>query len=346
MNGRTMRIHPCSILLVVALGSCSGATSTPAVDRATPDRLATSVARWAAPTHKDLRRPWISSDIARAKTLLFVSDSGTADVYIYQLPSLKLAGTITGFSQPQGECSDNKGNVWVTDTNAQTIYELSHHGRLENELSDTTGYPAACAWDATTGDLAVMNLFGLASTTGEVLIYPSGSKSPTSFQNASQYYYNFGGYDASGNLFFDGRDDSGNFMLSELSRGSSSAHTITLTAGTIYFPGMVQWDSKRHDLIVGDQSCGNVYSSCLYSVNIGKTGGTIDGSTDLSGSAGGAVCDLVQGVQFNNQIAGSDNDFCGSTLSATYLWPYPAGGTPTSYNNATDSTPVGAAISK
>jgi hypothetical protein len=297
--------------------------------------------------HADHRPSWTSRELAGTKgSLLFVSDAGTADVYIYKMPKLKLVGTVTGFSQPQGECSDKKGDVWVTDTNAKVIYELSHHGRLENELSDSSGFPAACAWDATTGNLAVMNLFGKASTTGSVLIYAHGSGSPVAYTSTGQYYYNFGGYDPNGNLFFDGSDAHGNFTLSELPRGSESAYTVKLSGGTIYYPGMVQWDPSKHDLIVGDQSCGNVYVSCLYTVTISQNTGTIGAQINLQNSSGGQICDLVQGVEFGSQIAGSDYDFCGSLPSTTYLWSYPGGGSPSQFNDSTDSAPVGATISK
>ncbi len=330
---------------VLALGACGGAASTPATG-AMPDRLATSVTRHPVAAHPDRRASWISPDLARGKSaVLFVSDSGTADVYIYSFPALKVIGTITGFTQPQGECSDTKGNVWVTDTSVQTIYELDHHGRLENELTDTQGYPVGCAWDATTGNLAVMNIFAAGSSSGGVIVYLDATRAPSLYQNSNQYFYNFGGYDTSGNLFFDGRDANGNFMLSELPKGAKSAHTVKLTGGTIYFPGMVQWVSTKHDLIVGDQSCGDVYTSCLYSVAIPKSGGVITGRINLKNSSGGQICDLVQGVKYNTMIAGSDFNFCGSEPSTTYQWPYPGGGAPGSHNSTTDSVPVGAAIS-
>jgi hypothetical protein len=331
--------------LLAALCACSGASAPRAIDMA-PQRFSTSVAREPIPSRPDHHRSWISPELARATApVLFVSDPGTADVYIYSLSTLKLKGTITGFDQPQGECSDNKGNVWVTDTNGQTIYELSHGGQLENALSDSVGYPDACAWDPTTKNLAVMSLFGVGSSSGDVLIYPKGSGSPTSYANPSQYFYNFGGYDTAGNLYFDGRDASGTFMLSELPRGAHSAYTIKLSGGTIYFPGMVQWDSSNNNLIVGDQSCANNYASCIYQVTVSQKTGTIKKQIKLQDYAGSQACDLVQGVKYNNQVAGSDYDFCAHATSATYLWTYPTGGAPKLYNKTTDVTPVGAAIS-
>lgn len=331
----------------VALCSCGGGVTGVQPDGGTTlDRVTTSVARWAAPPHPDRRQSWISPMLKRTKSpLLFVSDAGTQDVYILDLATLDVVGTITGFSQPQGECSDSKGDVWITDTNGQTTYEVSHQGRLENELTQG-GYPVACAWDKTTGDLAVLIFFGSSGAQGEVLVYKDASGTPVSYTNPSQYYYNFGGYDDKGNLFFDGTDAYGNFMLSKLAKGASSAKTIGVQGGTIYYPGMVQWDRATADLIVGDQSCGNAYASCVYALKLAKKGATITNTIDLENYDGGQVCDLVEGVEINGQLAGSDNDFCGSLPSTTYLWPYPGGGAPTLYNNSTDTTPVGAAVSQ
>jgi hypothetical protein len=331
----------------LALCACSASSVPQSAGSTQPLRTLTSVARWTPPSQPAVRaKSWLSPELRRAAApLLFVSDAGTAEVYIYKLTTLKLMGTITGFSEPQGECSDTRGDVWIADTIAQKIYEVSHHGRLENELADKSGYPVACAWDKKSGDLAVMNIFNAGSVAGEVLVFKKGSNTGTPYQNSQQYYYNFGGYDKRGNLFFDGRDANGNFMLSELPRGSESAHTVILTGGTIYFPGMVQWDPSNNDLIVGDQSCGNSYTSCLYSVTVAQSSGTIGTQTPLQNSAGGQLCDLVQGAELNGTIAGSDFDFCGSTPSATYVWPYPAGGAPSVYTKSASSIPVGAAIS-
>ena len=129
--------------------------------------------------HPDRRNTWISPELARTQApLLFVSDAGTADVYIYNVKTLKVIGTITGFAQPQGECSDNKGNVWVTDASGETVYELSHRGHLENELVEKDATPVGCAWDPTTGNLAVMSLLGVPSQSGGVLLFLKGSRTP------------------------------------------------------------------------------------------------------------------------------------------------------------------------
>ena len=316
------------LLLVVLLGACS----TGGGSSGTPEQL-----------HSMLHTSLILPAAKSKAPLLFVSDAATAEVYIYQVSTLKVVGTVTGLTQPQGECSDDKGNVWVTDAGAGAIYELSHQGRLENTLS--LGYPVGCASDPKTGALAVMSLYGSDGSQGEITVYPKGSGSPRSYTTPKQYYYNFGGYDASGNLFFDGRAKSGTFMLSELPKGRKAPYMVRLSGGTIYFPGMVQWDETKRELVVGDQSCGNAYASCLYTVKIEDKTGTIQGTIGLQTPSGGQVCDLIQGVIYKGELAGSDNDICGSAPSTTYIWPYPAGGAPTRFNKSTDSEPVGAAIS-
>jgi hypothetical protein len=347
MNSPFVRPLFAALVALAGIPGCAGGNVPASPSGAAPLRLTMSVARWAAPAHPDRRPSWSSPALAKARgPLLFVSDSGTASVYIYNLSTLQLLSTITGLDQPQGECSNTHGDVWITDTNAAEVYEVTHHGQLENELTISGGYPVGCAWDKKTGTLAVMQLFNGSGGQGAILLYKGGSGSPVSITNPEQYYYNFGGYDGRGNLFFDGRAADGTFMLSELPRGHTTAYTLAISGGTIYFPGMVQWNPSAADLVVGDQSCTNTYASCVYALKLGARTATITGSTTFLNFSGGGICDLVQGVILNNRIAGSDNDFCGSTASATYTWSYPAGGNAQAYNKSTDVTPVGAAISQ
>jgi hypothetical protein len=306
------------------------------------------------------------------RSLLFVSDVGTDDVYMYTLPGLALKGTLTGFNMPEGECSDNDGNVWVTNSafGTQQIVKISHSGTILNILSDPSGEPVGCAVDPTTGNLAVTNLADLSGG-GELLIYPNASGTPTAYTNPAQFSYYFAGYDSSGNLFEDGfayeegfaaepRSDVNlnylPFILSELPKGSSSLETISIIGcahdpqcGPVYFPGMVEWYSPGNYLAVGDQLCGYTSSSCIYWVSISGTSGTITGATTMLGSAGNPICDLGEGVILpqTKDIVGSDIEArCGFTAPTTYRWRFPAGGSPKKYNaNPSYNTPVGAAVS-
>ncbi len=280
-----------------------------------------------------------------SKNWVFVSDPGTSQVYVYELPRLKLIQIVTGFTQPQGECADNKGDVWVTDGSGEVIYKLLHSGRTVRKLSDTYGVPEGCAWDPKTGNLAVMNLFGMTSQPGAVLVYRHATGVPNVYTNPKQYSYNFGGYDSSGNLFFDGRTTRNKFILSELPVNAYQAKTITISGGKIYTPGMVQWDAATSQLVVGDQNCKNATVSCIYQLAIANNAGTIKGQINLENASGGQACDVIQAVLWKKSIIGSDFDLCGSAASATYVWPYPGGGQPTAQNNRIDSEPFGTAVS-
>ena len=57
-----------------------------------------------------------------------------------------------------------------------------------------------------------------------------------------------------------GFDTSGNFILSECPAGSSGCSTVTLSGGTVYYPGMVQWSSVNQSWVVGDQLCAKYYN--------------------------------------------------------------------------------------
>jgi hypothetical protein len=329
-----------------SLGPDATASRAPARTLSGP---ATTAVR-AVITHHDLSPSWISPE-AKTTEVLFVSDSGTDDVYLFKVGTLKHLGTLTGFAEPQGECSDNKGNVWVTNTDDEDILEYSHAGVLENTLTDTTGYPVGCAWDPTTGNLAVTNIYDLSSEPGAVLVYRHATGSPTAYRSSAQYYYYFAGYDTKGNLFFDGRNTSGTFVLSELPKGAAKAHSIEVIGGTIYFPGTVEWYATGSYLIVGDQLCGNINAACLYHLTIAKKAGTIAGKTNLKGYTGGHVCELVQGTEYGTQFLGSDYVYststCTGTPSTSYEWPFPAGKNPSLYSTGpTEDAPIGAAVSK
>lgn len=284
-------------------------------------------------------------EVNRTTTWVFVSDPGTSQVYVYDLPKLQLVEIVTGFTQPQGECSDDKGDVWVTDGKSKTIYKLLHSGKIVGKLSDSYGYPDGCAWNPKNGNLAVTNLLGTTSGSGAVLVYHQASGTPNLYYNPKQYYYNFASYDGSGNLFFDGRTVGGKFVLSELAVNAGQAKTIAISGGRIYNPGTVDWDAASHELVVGDQSCANKTQSCIYRMTIATNKATIAGQTMLENASGGPVCDLIQGALWKRTIVGSDFNYCSSGPSSSYVWPYPGGGEPTSGNHKNVSQPFGAAIS-
>jgi hypothetical protein len=240
-------------------------------------------------------RPWISPDAKRSRQLFFESDDGYQSVELFSLPDLKLKGVVTGFTQPQGLCSDANGNVWVTNTTPNLLTELSHTGEVLQHIRDDAGYPAGCAVNPANGDLAVANILGY-SYVGSVLIYKHASGSPTMLSCKPLARYYFIGYDNHGILYVDGRDYSAQFHLCRGEDTGTSLSPITIDGAQIYFPGMVQWYASGKYLALGDQQCGDTLASCIYKVSISGDVGTVTGSTKPLNYAADPVCDLAQGV--------------------------------------------------
>ncbi len=315
--------------VILALSACGGPGSVPSGPQSGGDVRALGSPR-------DLSK--------KAGERLFVSDAGSGDVYVYDAPSLKLFTILQGFARPQGECADDKGDVFVTDGSAAVIYELSYSGSMKAQLVDSTGYPDGCAWDSKSGNLAVMNYIGKESQAGAILVFHHASGSPNTYTNPHQFYYSFGGYDSKGDLFVDGSTDTGKFVLSELPANAGAAKTIGLKGGHVYSPGMVQWGPGSQYLDVGDQNCANSATSCLYQMTVSGKTASVKAKMSLQNYKGTPVCDLVQGIIAGGVLYGSDNDYCGYAPNAAYGWSYPAGGAPKTYAKETATTPFGAAI--
>jgi hypothetical protein len=128
--------------------------------------------------HRDTGKSHVSPEAKALPRLLFIADDGTDDVLIFSMPAMALMGTLTGFSEPQGMCSDKSGNIWITNTGTLQIYQYSRTGTLLNTLSDPSGDPVGCAVNKKNGDLAVTNIF---NNTGDatVEIYANATGTPT-----------------------------------------------------------------------------------------------------------------------------------------------------------------------
>lgn len=273
-----------------------------------------------------------------ASQLLYVSDLGTFDVYVYRFPSLELAGKLHGFNNPQGECADASGNVWIADTGSDRMIEYAHGGdRPVAMLADPIGYPAGCAVDDASGDLAVTNLYDFSGA-GSVLVYKNARGTPKVYANSELYYYYFGGYDRNGDLYVSGSTASGSYRLAVLARGSRSIELVKIGGGKLYFPGTVALLGST--LILGDQRCSGRMASCFYELRVSGRNARITSTTPLRGS-----CDIVQAWVDATRIAGGDDAaYCRNGRSSIAIWPYPAGGDPSRSAHG-PRVPIGAALS-
>jgi hypothetical protein len=275
---------------------------------------------------------------APSQELLYVSDLGAYAVYVYTFPSLSRVAKLTGFNEPQGECVDSSGNVWITNSGTSQIWEFAHGGTKPIvQLHDPLGYPVGCAIDPTTGNLAVTNLSDFSGA-GGVVIYEHATGTPRSYSNSKQYYYYFDGYDPKGNLYVSGTTSTKQYLLSVLPHGGHSLALVTIKSATLHLPGTVAWSASK--LVLGDQRCKGRTSSCLYELAVSGRTATVTATTPLDDA-----CDVAQAWIGAGRIAGGNYDYCHHRGGSVDLWPYPAGGKPSASVTGLDE-PVGAVVSR
>lgn len=257
-------------------------------------------------------RSWMAPG-AKSADLLYVSDPKTKDVYVYSYPQARLVGTLTGFGEPRSECADAAGDVFIADVVAYDVVEFQHGGTKPIAALSIPGRPEGCSVDPVRGNLAVSG--GVNGIVLSTFRYSSHHqwRAQRTYTDSSLRAASFCGYDDSGNLFIDGLDHSGAFVLAELPRGGTSFATIALNAH-INRPGQVQWDGG--DVAVGDAGAA---PSVIDRFSISGSSGTKAGSTKLSGSD-----DVAQFWIAGTRVIGPDFE-----KDDVGFWSYPAGGSPT-----------------
>lgn len=247
---------------------------------------------------------------AKSQDLLYISDEGNGDVYAFSYPKGKLVGTLTGLGEPQGECADKKGDVFITTFQTYQIFEYAHGGTTRiATLDNPNEYMEGCSVDPGTGNLAVINFETNGQGPGGVSIYKKAKGNPKVYSDSALLLGYALGYDNEGNIFLDGLDSSRTFEFAELPKGSKSFKTISLNV-TIANPGGVEWDGKYVD--VGDEKAGIIYQT-------NGAGGEEKGSTPLNQSNG-----VYQFAVSGKTVVGP-NVYAASAM----YWKYPAGGSPT-----------------
>jgi hypothetical protein len=328
--------YACGLCAAAMLSGCSGGLQSVQTGDARNAAFATIAGERPA-SQPDRRPTWMPADAKTASDLLYVSDAGTFDVDVYRFPSLTLAGRITGFDEPQGECSDAAGNVWIANSLADEMVEFAHGGKTPiATLYDPVGYPVGCAIDPASGNLAVTNLDDFNGA-GSVLVYTSARGTPRTYANRNVYYYYFGGYDRRGDLYVSGATTTQSYSLVVLPRHKKSMSLVSIKGGKIYFPGTVAWVGST--LVLGDQKCKDSARSCFYELSVSGKTARIRAMTALKGA-----CDVAQAWVGSTQLAGGNYDYCGNGSSSADVWAYPAGGSPTAQAPGLQ-LPIGATLS-
>lgn len=252
------------------------------------------------------------------RDLLYLSDDGAGNVYVYSLPDAKLQGTLTGLSFPAGECADTAGDVWIVEEGPNDIVEYAHGGATPiATLTDPNNAPEGCSVDPTTGNLAVANGQTLSAGAGSVGVYANAQGTPTLYTESQMKFVLFVTYDDEGNLYANGVDSSLAYQLAELRKGSGALTPIAFKQKIVQ-PTNIQWYHKY--LAVGDG--GGVVGTgapVVYHVKIAHSAGKVVGATSLAGTTG-VFQFFIHGNTFIGPNLGNEN---------VMLWKYPAGGTPT-----------------
>ena len=254
-------------------------------------------------------RSWMARE-AKSQDLVYVSDYMALTVSVFSW-SGKLLGTLTGFGQPVGLCSDTDGNVFVADSALSDVVEYAHGGSLPiKTLIDSGQVPVGCAVDSKSGNLAVTNLKTAGGGPGSVSIYAKAKGKAKIYSDIELASTRDCGYDDKGNLFVDGfKSITGPFAFAEL-RGGRTTFTNISVNRTIEEPVAVQWDGKY--ITVEDTA-----KPIIYRLQVSGSKGKIQGSTRLEGAS--SVSTWIQG----GKVVGANFENPGGDVM---FWRYPAGG--------------------
>ncbi len=262
--------------------------------------------------------------------LLYVSDTGSSEVYVFSYSKGKLLQTLSGpFAEPGGECVDDNGNVFITNTGGSNVIEYAHGGSTPvATLKDNGWFPIGCAVDPATGNLAVTNFSTSSSGPGNVVIYKHAKGKPTGhYMDSAMPNMLLCSYDGASNLFVDGLTQGSAFAFAELRHGATKLTNISVNQ-SIGSAGGVAWDGTY--VTIGDQTTNTVYQFTVSGKHATKAGSTM---------LGGAI-EVFQYWIDGAKVIGADA--LGGDVG---IWNYPAGGSATKTISGLYA-PLGAVVSR
>jgi hypothetical protein len=221
-----------SSLVAVLLAACGGSQSL--------GGSAGGVAMMAG-VPADRHAGYMAPDAKKKGALMYASDWATNDVFVYDYPSGKQVGTLTGFDAPYGMRVDKKGDIYISNFYNGTAVEYAHGGTSPLETYKSVGEPMGCSVDAK-GDLAVTSF-----NPGEAIVFADGDPSKgTTYTGPCEFLWTMG-YDANGNLIGVGEEGNGSIAACALLAGSKSMIALSgCCTGPIQidFPSSTMWDGK------------------------------------------------------------------------------------------------------
>jgi len=280
----------------------------------------------------------ITQGHAVRQALLYTSSIVTNLVSIFAYPKGTPVGSLSGFEEPLGLCTNAAGDVFVVDGKAQNIVKFEHGANSPIErLDDSGNEPYGCAVNAKNGDLAVAGGFPDHGVVANVALYHKGTGSPTILTDSQFALFYWCTYDDGGDIFLEG-SYGGTGAIAELRYGSSQF--VRLSVDTSFGPGgAIQWDGRY--LVVADNPPPRKHGpTTLYQFQVSGTTATLvetillrSGTRNLN----------AWGTQF--WIDGSWVMAPKASNANVGRWPYPAGGAP-SRTFKVDSKQFGATLSR
>jgi hypothetical protein len=312
----------CGLFTVLVLAACGGSNAS------SPLPLS------AQPMRSGQDKSWMSPLAGRKSRLLYVSAFNGYDVTVYDYPSGKQVGMLTGFSSPAGQCVDAKGDVYIANTNSGEVDEYAHGGKKPIKTYATSGDAFGCSVDKE-NDLAVTDFLGKSYSSGSVTVFPKGSSKGVVYDDPTDCYYIWpAGYDDKGNLIAIAESQASEAVtFCALLKGSKSLTTLSASGFTIYSPDSTMWDGKY--IALGDQQLGGGLQSGIVEATLSGSTLTQHAQVVLSDGCDGDYTHVIQpfiigrkNTPVNDRrsvaVAGG-NEFCSADFR---LWHYPIGGSP------------------
>lgn len=258
-------------------------------------------------TGTDLGGSWMLPE-AKREDLLYASSLRQIDVLSY--PGGRRVGKLRIGYVIGGLCSDPKGDVFV-DT-GRKIFEYAHGGTEPIvTLKSKFGFALQCAFDPTTGNLAVIDTFDTGPE--NIAIYKHATRKAQEYQDSVPFYsFSDCVYDGGGNLFVSGYTGE----LGELPKGAGAFinYKPLLKADNSELTGM-QWDGKY---VTVQESPPDKHRALLDRITIANHTAKVVSRTKLAGNR----------IAFRWLYSGVAIGFEEQHYRTIALWPYPAGGAP------------------
>lgn len=281
-------------------------------------------------------KSWLSPRAASGPAqLLYVSsgESNVVNVYDASETNQNPIGQLGGFNLPQGLYVDGRKNLWVTNTNQQTVVAYKRAGIFPfKTLVDPSGFPSDVCGQPSGSTLYTVDINGTSGYGQTVNVYAHGSTSPTSsMTDPNAVNLLFCAVDGHGNVFvsLNNSSDYSCTTCGEIDEFKHGQTTPTVLITGLYYPLGIAFD-RYNSLVIAD-----AYAYELYVYDPPYTIGPAESV--------GTYPALIAGVALNN----SETNLWAADALDNYgiEYSYPALSQVTTTSTSELNEPLGVALS-